>query len=178
MTQLAPLFHHASAGKVRDIKALSRTGPTGVACMMAVLWQFKLFRFNLKLNVERRTLTWPRDLSGPAVTSTYPQHILVFGGVALCIRLLQLHLVDYTEFIVIYPDERRISPDSMYLLLTTPLEWTRRQRSTFHLRQSSVAALPRCQAACRLSLTTSDSLPEVLLAISQEVYLEGACTAS
>ena len=62
---------------------------------------------------------------------------------ALCIRLLQLHLVvadqdfnvasikviimeffnvDYTEFIVIYPDERRISPDSMYLQLTTPLE--------------------------------------------------------
>ena len=65
---------------------------------------------------------------------------------ALCIqvRLLQLHLVVadqdfnvasikviimeffnvdyYTEFIVIYPDERRISPDSMYLQLTTPLE--------------------------------------------------------
>ena len=50
MTQLAPLFHHASAGKVRDIKALSRTGPTGVACMMAVQ------AFQVQLEVERRTL--------------------------------------------------------------------------------------------------------------------------
>ena len=47
MTQLAPLFHHASAGKVRDIKALSMTG---AACMMAVQ------AFQVQLEVERRTL--------------------------------------------------------------------------------------------------------------------------
>ena len=173
MTQLAPLFHHASAGKVRDIKALSRTGPTGVACMMAVQ------AFQVQLEVERWTsnsdvTAWPfRSSSDQHISSTYP--CLWWCG--------PLHSSTSTTSCGLYrihrnPDERRISPDSMYLLLTTPLEWTRRQRSTFHLRQSSVAALPRCQAACRLSLTTSDSLPEVLLAISQEVYLEGACTAS
>lgn len=72
MTQLAPLFHHASAGKVRDIKALSRTGPTGVACMMAVQ------AFQVQLEVERWTsnsdvTAWPfRSSSDQHISSTYP----------------------------------------------------------------------------------------------------------
>ena len=66
--------------------------------------------------------------------------------------------VDYNEFIVIYPDERRISPDSMYLQLTTPLEWT--GTSTIYI--SSLSILSRSFTKMSSCLLSCPSFPDII----------------